>query len=404
MLTPFDLSLRHLDAVIAICREGSISAASAAISLSQPALTHALAKLEEQLGHRMFDRHARGTAPTRAGALFVRRAEQAIAILADGGRRLRRSARLTPIAHIERSVRMSQIRALTIVERTGGYAQAARALGLSQPTVYRAVKDLEAVLGIELLVRSGRTALPTERAQRLVGAIRLMASELQAGFDELAALDQAGAGRILVGALPLPRAGVLPEALALFACDHTAAEVVVVEGPYMELIDRLRVGDIDFALSDLRDPSPSSDVVQTELFTDVFYIVVRTGHPLAGGTIPPVETLARYPWIVGNVGSPMRTIWEGMFAAQPPTTRTDCGSILTLRRLLMEGDWLALMSPDVFDIEQKAGLLTTVGGPLPGHLRRIGVTVRAGWRPTTAQSALLNALIAAGRRRTSRLE
>jgi LysR family transcriptional regulator of gallate degradation len=402
MLTPFDLSLRRLDAAVVICREGSISAASDAIALSQPALTHALAKLEDQLGHRLFDRHARGATPTRAGALFVRRAERAVAILADGGRRLRRASRLTPIAHIERRVTMSQVRALAMVERAGSYAQAARSMSLSQPSVHRAVKDLEAVLGVELLVRSGRTALATERAKRLVGAIRLMASELQAGIDELAALEQAGAGRIVVGALPLPRAGLLPEALALFAHDHAAADVVVVEGPYMELIDRLRGGDIDFALSDLRDPSPFPDVIQTELFTDVFYIVVRTGHPLAGDTIPSVETLARYPWIVGNVGSPMRTIWEDMFAARRPATRTDCGSILTLRRLLMEGDWLAFMSPDVFDIEQKAGLLTTVGGPLPGHLRRIGVTVRADWRPTTAQSDLLSALTVAGRRRTAK--
>lgn len=402
MLSPFDVSLRHLDAVIAVNREGSISAASGAINLSQPALTHALAKLEEQLGHRLFDRQARGTIATKAGTVFVARAGRALALLTEGGRRLRRSARLTPIAHIERVVTMGQIRAFATVERSGSYAQAARNMRLSQPTVHRAVKELEAIIGIELFVRSGRTALPTERAQRLVGAVRLMASELQAGFDELAALENTGTGRIRVGALPLPRAGILPEALAAFAQDHAAADVTVVEGPYLELINSLRLGDIDFALSDLRDPAPSPDVVQTELFTDVFYIVGRSGHPLAGSVLPTVEILARYPWVVGNIGSPMRTIWEQLFAVNRPTTRTDCGSVLTLRKLLMEGDWLALASPDVFDIEQKMGLLTTIGGPLPGHLRRIGVTVRSDWRPTDAQSALLSALVAAGRRRTSK--
>lgn len=400
MLSPFDVSLRHLDAVVAVNREGSISGASTAINLSQPALTHALAKLEEQLGYRLFDRQARGTVATRAGTVFVARAERALAFLIEGGRRLRRSARLTPIAHLERIVTMSQIRAFAMVERSGSYAQAARNVGLSQPTIHRAVKELEAVIGIELFVRSGRTVLPTERAHRLVSAVRLMASELQAGIDELEAIGNAGTGRIVVGALPLPRAGVLPEALALFAQAHPAADVMVVEGPYLELIARLRLGDIDFALSDLRDPAPSPDVIQTELFTDVFYVVARTGHPLAGDTIPSIETLAGYPWVVGNVGSPMRTIWEQLFACNRPATRTDCGSILTLRKLLMEGDWLALASPDVFDIERKMGLLTTVGGPLPGHLRRIGVTVRSDWQPTAAQSALLSALMAAGRRRT----
>ena len=403
MVAPFELSLRHLDAAIAVKREGGIGAASSSINLSQPALTHSLAKLEQQLGHRLFDRQARGTTATAAGDLFVARAEQALSLLVEGGRRVRRSARLKPIAHLERLVTMSQVRALAMVERFGSYAHAAREMGYAQPSVHRAVKELEAVLGVELLLRSGRTVLPSERATRLVSAIRLMASELQAGLDELAAIEQTGAGRILIGGLPLPRAGVLPEALALFAKDHAATDVTVVEGPYLELISSLRSGEIDFALSDLRDPEPASDIEQIELFTDVFYIVANAAHPLAGSRVPPVETLAQYPWIVGNCGSPMRTIWESLFKVHKPVSRIDCGSILTLRKLLIEGDWLALMSPDVFDIEQSAGLLTTVGGPLPGHLRRIGVTVRADWRPTAAQSALLAALKTAGLRRTSQI-
>ena len=403
MVAPFELSLRHLDVAIAVKREGGIGAASGAINLSQPALTHALAKLEQQIGHRLFDRQARGTTATAAGDLFVVRAEQALSLLVEGGRRVRRSARLKPIAHLERLVTMSQVRALAMVERFGSYAHAAREMGYAQPSVHRAVKEIEAIMGVELLLRSGRTVLPTERATRLVSAIRLMASELQAGLDELAAIEQAGAGRILIGGLPLPRAGVLPEALALFAKDHAATDVTVVEGPYLELISSLRSGEIDFALSDLRDPEPASDIEQIELFTDVFYIVANAAHPLAGSRVPPVETLAQYPWIVGNRGSPMRTIWESLFKVHKPVSRIDCGSILTLRKLLIEGDWLALMSPDVFDIEQSAGLLTTVGGPLPGHLRRIGVTVRADWRPTAAQSALLAALKTAGLRRTSQL-
>lgn len=401
MVSPFELSLRHLDVAAAVKREGGIGAASASINLSQPALTHALAKLEMQLGHRLFDRQARGTKPTAAGDLFVARAEQALSLLVEGGRRVRRSARLKPITHLERLVTMSQVRALAMVERFGSYAHAAREMGYAQPSVHRAVKEIEAIMGVELLLRSGRTVLPSERATRLVGAIRLMASELQAGLDELAAIEQAGAGRILIGGLPLPRAGVLPEALALFAKDHAATDVTVVEGPYLELISSLRSGEIDFALSDLREPEPSPDIKQIELFTDVFYIVANASHPLAGSSAPPVEILAQYPWIVGNRGSPMRMIWESLFAVHKPASRIDCGSILTLRKLLIEGDWLALMSPDVFDIEQTAGLLTTVGGPLPGHLRRIGVTVRADWRPTAAQSALLAALKTAGLRRTS---
>lgn len=47
---PFDLNLRHLRALIAITEQGSISGAADQVSLSQPALTQGLAKLEDQFG------------------------------------------------------------------------------------------------------------------------------------------------------------------------------------------------------------------------------------------------------------------------------------------------------------------------------------------------------------------
>src|SRR5664279_4649996 len=67
MTTPFDLNLRHLRALAAIVARGSMSAAAEVVSLSQPALTQGLAKLEAQLGAALFDRRADGMLPTEAG-------------------------------------------------------------------------------------------------------------------------------------------------------------------------------------------------------------------------------------------------------------------------------------------------------------------------------------------------
>ena len=64
---PFDLNLRHLRALPAIMRHGSINAAAEEVSLSQPALTQGLAKLERQLGTTLFVRRFDGMAATDAG-------------------------------------------------------------------------------------------------------------------------------------------------------------------------------------------------------------------------------------------------------------------------------------------------------------------------------------------------
>lgn len=404
MTNVFDFNLRHLDAALAIERCGSISGGSVAVNLSQPALTQALAKLEGLLGHPLFDRQPRGVTPSAAGRLFLPRAQRAIGQIIEAGVVARRSARLGPVAHLERRVGMAQLRALSAVERSGSYALAAREIGLSQPSVHRAANELELILGIPLLVRAGRTMRATGAAERFVRAIRLAMAELQAGLDELAAIRTAGAGRIVIGTLALPRSSLLPKAIARFARRHSHADVSIVEGGYAELLAHLRDGGIDILLGALRHPAPVRDVVQHALFADDMSIVASAGHPLAGERMPTRVELARFPWVIGTQGAPMRAQWESMFPQDggPRAIMTiESSSILVARGLLVEDDWLALMSHDQFRIEQDAGMLAAVGPPLPGSRRSIGVVTRSDWRPTATQAAFLAVLdhVAGERRR-----
>jgi DNA-binding transcriptional LysR family regulator len=53
------ITLRQLEIFAAICQEGSITQAASRIGLSQAATSQALAELEKQLGHRLFDRNGR---------------------------------------------------------------------------------------------------------------------------------------------------------------------------------------------------------------------------------------------------------------------------------------------------------------------------------------------------------
>jgi DNA-binding transcriptional LysR family regulator len=398
-------NLKHLDATVAVGRHGSISAASQAVHLSQPALTQAVSKLEATLGHRLFDRLPGGVAVTRAGEIFLPRARWAIEEVAEGARAVRRSARLKPIAYPERVLSMAQLRALLAVEQAGSYSVGGRSIGLSQPSVRRAVKEIELTLGAPLLVRAGRAMRATTAAERLLRSIRLAIAELDAGLDELDALLRAGAGRLRIGALPLPRAGLLPRALSRFALSHPSAVITVIEGGYGELSAELSAGGLDLIVGALRDPAPSPDLTEETLFVDDLHVVARSGHPLAGGgelsrEAPSQDALATYPWVLGARGAPMRNTWEALFAGGPaPGVRIECASILIARGLLIDGDWLALMSPDQFRIEQAAGLLTAIGPAIAGSGRKIGVTTRRDWRPTPTQAAFLAALREAGAER-----
>jgi LysR family pca operon transcriptional activator len=75
------LRLSLLRAVDAVATHGSLLKASAALGVSQPALTKSLHELEDLLQLRLFHRHARGVRPTAAGVAFVRSARRVLAEL-----------------------------------------------------------------------------------------------------------------------------------------------------------------------------------------------------------------------------------------------------------------------------------------------------------------------------------
>jgi LysR family transcriptional regulator, regulator for genes of the gallate degradation pathway len=388
------LNLRHLDAISVIGRVGSMSAGARRVNLSQPALAQAVSKVERVVGEQLFERQPGGMVPTAAGRILIIRIERALRFLIQGVRLVRRSARLAPVAHIERRVTMAQLRALIAVESAGSYALAADQIGLSQPAVHRAVRDLQQFLGTTLLVRAGRAVRPTDVASRFVRFARLMLSELRTGLDEVGALDVGDGGRIQLGTLPMARAVFLPELLQQFMTAHPVASVRIVEAPYGELLSALRQGDIDLFIGGaLRDPAPANDIVQEGLFDDEPVIVGNAKHPLRLKKRLSPADLLHFPWIIPSHGVPMRANWERMFRSQgvePPKARIECGSMLIARGLMFNGDWLTLMSRDQVLFEQTAGALAEIEAPGEVLRRRIVLTRRRDWRPTPLQAHLVD--------------
>ena len=67
------LSLRHLQLIEAIGTTQNFARAAQSLNISQPALSRAVATLEEQLGCKLFDRSRKGAAPTVFGKFLLDR-------------------------------------------------------------------------------------------------------------------------------------------------------------------------------------------------------------------------------------------------------------------------------------------------------------------------------------------
>ncbi|TIX48793.1 LysR family transcriptional regulator [Alteraurantiacibacter aquimixticola] len=370
-------NIRHYAALAATVQHGSVSAAAKAIHLTQPALTQAIARLESDLECSLFERGPTGMTPTEPALLLAPRAEAAIAHVG--------SPRVTG----------TQMRAFLAVARAGSYAEAAANTGLSAASLHRAIADLSVALGQRLIDRRGRSIALTTQGQRRARGFGLAMAELRAGLDEVADWQGKAAGRIVIGAMPLSRARWLPAALAEFTRKRPQVDIAVIEGSYAELSGPLRDGEIDFMLGALREADPPDDLDQQPAFIDRPQLIMRPGHPLlVDGEKFESARLADYPWILPGRDTPLRHYWEDMMrrcGIEPPHVGIECGSVLTIRELLLAGDGLTLLSPDQLRVELESGVLASA--PCPVEVQRaIGIITRRDWRPTRSQATMLELL------------
>lgn len=385
-------NLRHLQLLLEVARRESVSAAARAAHLSQPAISQAIAGLERDFGHPLFERSGGRLRLGPAGVIGLARAERALGQLREGLEELTRAGGAPRL----RSISAAQLRAFAAVVEQNGFSAAARSIGLAAPSLHRATRQLERLLGVALFEYTSFGSRPTREAARLARRVRLALREIEQAREEMSALEGGERGRTVVGAMPLARSVVLPRTLVEFGAKHSGHVVAVIEGTYENLAAALRSGAADIVVGALRDPLPYEDLRQEWLFDDPLAIVVRAGHPLDGGRAPRMRTLAKFPWVVPRPGSPLRAQFEALFRGagfEAPAAAIECNALAVARGLLMESDRVMLLSAHQIHFELQAGMLRAL--PLPGRrlmTRAIGLTLRRDWRPTPTQAHLLEIL------------
>ena len=391
-------NLRHLRAFAAAVEHGGATRAAEHIHLSQPAVTQALAKLETRLGAKLFVVGADGMRPTEIGTLFHDRVARAFALVETGAREALGAEARRPeaVARFARLLTVAQLRALAAMQFNRNFSLAARELKLSQPSIHRAARDLERIMGATLFVAARQGVELTPAASTFARHAALAHAELKQGFAEVAERLDADPGEIVVGSMPFARTKLLPDALNELSRDRPRARVRVISAPYDGLLGRLRYGVIDFLVGALRDPPPIDDVVQEPLFDDPLSIVARRGHPLTLRASATRADLIAYPWVAPAEETPARAVFDKLFppedVARMPGGLFETSSLVLLRGLLAGSDRLALLSARQAQVEIDQGLLALAPFPIPFGTRRIGLTFRRGWRPTPTQALLLELL------------
>lgn len=376
-------NLRHLRVFLAVVDTNSVTRAADICHLSQPAVTQALSKIERGLRATLFTRTPQGLFANAQGDVLAKRVRRAFGFLDPALNEL--SPRLRMVATT------SQLQALIAVREAENFTLAARRLGLAQPTVHRAVTQLEEEAARPLFERTSYGIVATRAAGTLAQAARLAFAELAQAEVDLAETLSEEAGSIVVGAMPLSRSFVLPRAISEFRKLRPNTPIHILEGPYADLLAGLRRGEIDFLIGALREPAPIGDVEQRFLFTDTLVVVAGSNHPLTARSTVSVEELAAYPWIVGQRGTPIRRHFDALFEGleRRPSSIVESSSLILMRELLNGTDHLGCISYLQAQAELSRGLLKALPLDLGHTARPIGLTLRVNWMPTRAQEQFL---------------
>jgi len=139
----------------------------------------------------------------------------------------------------------SLIRSFLAVAEAGSLSAAARAAGISQPTLGRHVREAEAALQVPLFSRTAQGLVPTDAGQALLAPARAMR---QAAADlAIAAAGRATGtrGTVRITASRVVSRAILPPILALLRSEEPEIQIDLVPS---DTTENLLLGEADLAL------------------------------------------------------------------------------------------------------------------------------------------------------------
>lgn len=232
---------------------------------------------------------------------------------------------------------LTDLDAFAAVARHRSFRRAAAERGLAPSSISKAVRDLEARLGVRLLHRTTRSVAPTEAGQRLLDRLSPALAEIASALDQVGDAPGEPAGTIRINA-PEP------------AIELTLAPMV---GPFLALYPKVKLEIVsETAFIDIVrdgfdagvrwDESLAQDMIATPLGGTQRYVVVATPEVIArhGRPSTPEDLLSR-PCIRVRFPSGVMLPWEfeqgGVSAKLEPSGPLVTNSLTMQMRATLDG-------------------------------------------------------------------
>ena len=214
---------------------------------------------------------------------------------------------------IGRRIKLHDLHVLMTVAELGSMGKAAERLNVSQPSISKAMADLEYQLGVRLLDRTTRGVETTPYGRALVMRSMGAFDELRQGVKDIETLSDPAIGEVRVGCPEAIAAGLLAAVIERFSKDYPRATIIVnpadnVSQEYGQLRDRR----VDCLVGRIPTTALENDVRFEPLYQDRLYIVAGRNSDWARKRKIVLSDLLQDPWIL--TPSMYGTLLEGFRA------------------------------------------------------------------------------------------
>lgn len=259
-------------------------------------------------------------------------------------------------------IKQYQLRALVAIADRGSIRAAADSLHLTQPAITKAIRDLEAEVGLTLLVRGARGVTLTEEGRVLLVRARMIGRELERAEEELRALKGRRDGHLRIGVRPSAGLSVVPRAYQSFRTAWPDVNVSIVEYGIEQMYEGLQDGTLDMVIGVVMEGRPLPRGSK-ELATIPTSFAIRRGSPYAAAK--SLAELRELEWLHADPTESVPQLIAALFARrglEPPRRITRCTSPAVFYQLVPQIDaviiwtrqWLNV--PAISDRVQMIGL------------------------------------------------
>lgn len=249
---------------------------------------------------------------------------------------------------------------------TGSLGRAALALNMTQPAATRMLKRLEDGYGVPLFHRTTRGVVPTVYGEALLPYAKLVVSEIGNADTVIREMRGASRGLVRVGGVASVVGGFLIAAISEMRRRHPEVQFQIVEELEDRLLEGLKGGEIDIAIS----PEPYADdeitLAAPEALHDLVVVFARANHPILNRSSVGLEDVAQQDWAMPPSGTPVVREWLRRFHGRSIEPRMPClvsRSVQVIKSAVMAEDMLCWMPQPLVRMEVEKGEMVCV--PVP---------------------------------------